>query len=69
MSGYQHTLARDERGGYVALSVYAVHAHECPYWRIGKRHGPCNCGAIDLWMERAVQREVERAEKRHGAMP
>lgn len=26
----------------------AVHAHECPYWRVIKRHGPCSCGASEL---------------------
>lgn len=23
----------------------AVHKHGCPYWREGKKHGECNCGA------------------------
>ena len=28
------------------IAIQAVHAHECPYWRVGtKKHGPCNCGA------------------------
>ena len=26
----------------------AVHDHSCRYWREGKSHGPCTCGAQDL---------------------
>jgi len=26
----------------------AVHTYECRYWREGKSHGPCTCGARDL---------------------
>lgn len=26
----------------------AVHTHKCKYWRVGKKHGPCNCGAREL---------------------
>lgn len=25
-----------------------VHKHECRYWRNGKSHGPCTCGAREL---------------------
>ncbi len=25
----------------------AFHAYECPYWRVGRRHGPCNCGGVE----------------------
>jgi hypothetical protein len=31
----------NQRG--VALPT-AIHRHDCPCWRIGKKHGPCNCG-------------------------
>jgi len=26
----------------------AVHEYECRYWREGKSHGPCTCGAREL---------------------
>ena len=26
----------------------AVHKHECRYWRSGKSHGPCSCGAREV---------------------
>jgi len=26
----------------------AVHEYDCPYWREGKSHGPCICGAREL---------------------
>ena len=26
----------------------AVHGHDCRYWRQGKSHGPCLCGARHL---------------------
>jgi hypothetical protein len=35
--------------GYVVLNATAVHTHDCKYWRLGKSHGPCTCGANDLW--------------------
>ena len=42
-------LATDDRGGSVVMTVEAVHTRECPFWRQGKRHGPCSCGAADAW--------------------
>jgi|SRR5688572_9585019 len=30
------------------VHVTATHEHECPYWRMGKKHGPCICGAKEL---------------------
>jgi hypothetical protein len=26
----------------------AVHTYECPAWREGKKHGPCDCGGDEL---------------------
>lgn len=26
----------------------AVHTYECPVWRVGKKYGPCSCGAQQL---------------------
>lgn len=26
----------------------AIHEHGCRYWREGKSHGPCTCGAREL---------------------
>lgn len=43
------TLARNAKGGTVSIHVAAVHVHSCPYWRQGRRHGPCNCGALEEW--------------------
>lgn len=45
-------------GGYVYLSASAVHAHDCPNWRMGTRHGPCRCGAAEAW-ERQRQTLVD----------
>jgi hypothetical protein len=42
-------LQKDERGGYVSVSVHVVHEHSCPFWRMGRRHAPCNCGAHEAW--------------------
>ncbi len=36
-------------GGYVTVMVSAVHTHACPNWRMGRRHGPCTCGAAEAW--------------------
>ena len=47
--GLHKTLARSSKGGYVALTVQAVHTYDCPFWRMGKKHGPCNCGAHEEW--------------------
>lgn len=33
--------------GNVALPV-PIHARHCRYWRQGKSHGPCICGAREL---------------------
>lgn len=45
------TLLRSPKGGMVSATVAAVHEHSCPFWRIGKRHGPCDCGALEAWDE------------------
>lgn len=42
-------LAEGELGGSVVLQIAAVHTHACPYWRNGKSHGPCECGANEAW--------------------
>ena len=47
--GLHKTLARSSKGGYVALTVQAVHTYDCQFWRMGKKHGPCNCGAHEEW--------------------
>lgn len=44
-------IARAADGGYVSVRVEAVHAHACPYWRLGRRHGPCTCGARSVWAD------------------
>src|SRR5262249_46351439 len=54
------TLARSEKGGSVTVQVAAVHAHSCPFWRGGKRHGSCDCGALDEW-ERIISRDTSPA--------
>jgi hypothetical protein len=37
-------------GAYIALPE-AVHTRECPFWRVGKKHGPCVCGGVELQEE------------------
>lgn len=54
------TLATDPRGGHVVVEAIAVHAYTCPFWRLGTRHGPCNCGATELWQTKLAQRVAER---------
>lgn len=34
------------------VEICVVHARACPYWRIGKKHAPCNCGALELGTKR-----------------
>lgn len=54
MSDQQHAyavMAKDSRGGYVIVEATPVHARACPNWRLGKSHGPCSCGASDLWVQ------------------
>ena len=29
------------------ISVDAIHDYGCPITRIGRKHGPCNCGGDD----------------------
>ncbi len=31
------------------LTIYHQerHEYECPYWRMGKKHGPCTCGGME----------------------
>jgi hypothetical protein len=41
------TLSRNAKGGYVSVQIAAVHTYACKFWRQGKRHGPCTCGALD----------------------
>ncbi len=36
-------LTVKERDEILSLMM-DVHTYECPFWRIGKRYGPCNCG-------------------------
>lgn len=44
----EKVLAR--RGNaFILAEIQVVHAYECPNWRSGKRNGPCNCGAQELW--------------------
>lgn len=35
-----------------------AHTYECPFWRIGKKHGPCICGAAE------IQAQVDAARAR-----
>lgn len=42
-------LAKSALGGSVSVQVAAVHTHDCRYWRQGKSHGPCLCGALTEW--------------------
>jgi hypothetical protein len=48
MSGYVKRLKESEAGGYLAARIDAVHTYACPWWRMGRRHGPCDCGANAL---------------------
>lgn len=53
------TMAKADGGGALVIEAVVVHTHECPYWRMGKRHGACICGALTLWQthyEDAMQR-------------
>ena len=59
-----HEIAWDGRGGYVVAEVVAVHAYACRFWHTGKRHGPCTCGALELWQMAAVQRVIARVMDR-----
>lgn len=38
---------------YITLDV--CHTRECPSWRIGKKHTPCNCGADSMLTELKAQ--------------
>jgi len=42
-------IARSDKGGYSYVERNVCHAYECPAWRIGKKSGPCNCGAEELF--------------------
>lgn len=52
---YCHHVSRviergSDRGApYVVLEAIAVHVHGCPLTRMGKKHGPCTCGAVEIW--------------------
>jgi hypothetical protein len=30
----------------VARVLMEWHEYECPFWRLGKRHGPCRCKSL-----------------------
>lgn len=51
MSTINQVVARSSWGGSVIASVNPVHLHECNYWRMGRRHRPCTCGALELFDE------------------
>lgn len=44
-------IGQSLKGGYVEAVIHPVHARSCPYWRQGTRHGPCDCGAHEVWDE------------------
>ena len=39
----------NQAGGYIVAQISLVHEHECRAWRMGRRHGPCTCGADAAW--------------------
>lgn len=41
-------IATSPKGGYLYVDADVCHTHECPFWRMGKSHGPCECGAEEL---------------------
>lgn len=43
------TLAKNAKGGRVVVQLAAVHTYDCPSWRVGRRHGECDCGALEEW--------------------
>ncbi len=46
----------------------AIHTHACPCWRIGKRHGPRNCGGDRLHEEvESVLRALAAKTEERGA--
>lgn len=53
-------VGQSPKGGFVDAVIQPVHAHSCPYWRLGVRHGPCNCGAHEVWDEFIRQAEDEQ---------
>jgi hypothetical protein len=58
MNRAQSAIWRNEiSGAYVLAEVVAVHARKCKYWRMGKSHGPCTCGA-SLAIERILEKPV-----------
>jgi hypothetical protein len=36
-------------GGPVHAELNVTHNHGCPATRFGKKHGPCDCGAQEMW--------------------
>jgi hypothetical protein len=49
-------LAARERRLLDALAKeLVVHEHECRAWRMGKRHGPCTCNAVERGREHAEE--------------
>ena len=60
--------AQKNRAPYVSLDV--CHAHECPAWRIGKKHAPCNCGGEQmLALLKGILRSTKVDEKFLGIVP
>ena len=60
--------AQKNRAPYVSLDV--CHAHECPVWRIGKKHAPCNCGGEKmLALLKGILRSTKVDEKFLGIVP
>jgi hypothetical protein len=45
------TGPRGPFAGHIAADLSPVHTYECPAWRMGRKHGPCICGAAELWAE------------------
>lgn len=56
----QRRVRGSRSSGGIVAEIHPVHTYECPYWRIGTKHGPCDCGAVELW---------EQFLDAHGADP
>jgi len=54
-------IEKAEGGGYLYVEVNACHSYECRFWRMGKRHGPCTCGAEALKAEWSFEQAVGAA--------
>lgn len=42
------------------------HTRECRYWRLGKSHGPCTCGAVAKRERTSCAEAALRAEVKRG---